>query len=1030
MKDKHDTHKAFQEILSENQMLKDRIKELEYRILTNDKLINKLAVQANLLVHSVRYRLGDTLIKALKPSIDTIKLPIRLMKLFYESYIRKNHLSNKPSETCYSELGIANSSVIQNKEIDRVNKYLADYARNDINCYEKDSKKKAYKLTIIISFYDDNENLATLLSSIHKNMLDLSFKISLDIVIICDVKQYIDNIIDLYKEWYIIKPMLKHEEVSLNDVYNKLAKQSEAEYLMFIDSNIDILNGCINNLFEVALCDERVGVISPLVVNYQLATIQHGGFHFKWDKKGIHSEDQLKGKLITDDTKLIKKVPAIKRHMFLIQKDKFLQVDGFSSKFSSEYVDIDLCLKLYKKGYFNCIVENVLVHYHEAKIKKDQTENIPISKELKSFQSKWSLWLERQYKLELLSEKRLFFNKPLKVAFAVTEAKEQTTAGDYFTAMEFGAAMKKRGWDIEFLEEKGKKSWYIVKSDIDILINLLPSYDVRKVQCHNKGLITVAWARNWFESWVRQPHIRYFTYILASSEIACNYMERILNKKVHLLKIATNKERFFYNNCSNDKFKCDFCFTGSYWNEKREIIDMLDPQDYPEYDLNIYGDNWEKNVKFKNNYKGFINYDKMPEIYASTKIVIDDANRVTKPFGSVNSRVFDALASGALVITNGDIGSEFTFDGLLPVYSDAHQLKALITYYLSNNTKRSHLVKQLQDLVLEKHTYDKRVDEFISILGEIIPKKSIIIKTPVPNRKIAKEWGDYYFAKAMVKEFTRLGHEAKLQFLNEWQDDDTYADVVIVLRGLSKYIPKSYHYNIMWNISHPNKIDIDEYYAYDMVYIASEYWTNYIKSFKKNNYTEIEVLLQCTDPEVFKPLGNNDFIYELLFVGNSRGVFRKIIKDILPTHYDLTIIGSKWKGVVPAHYIKGVSIPNEELYKCYSSAKIVLNDHWEDMREKGFISNRVFDALACKAFIITDEIPEIEKYFEGSVISYKDKEDLNTKISYYLSCADRRNIIEEGYNIVINNHTFFHRLKVINDRITYYSNIIKEEHNA
>jgi hypothetical protein len=57
------------------------------------------------------------------------------------------------------------------------------------------------------------------------------------------------------------------------------------------------------------------------------------------------------------------------------------------------------------------------------------------------------------------------------------------------------------------------------------------------------------------------------------------------------------------------------------------------------------------------------------QIYCSTKIVIDDANHVTLPWGSVNSRVFDALACGALVITNGRLGSQDTFDEELPVYS-------------------------------------------------------------------------------------------------------------------------------------------------------------------------------------------------------------------------------------------------------------------------------------------------------------------------------------------------------------------------
>ena len=66
--------------------------------------------------------------------------------------------------------------------------------------------------------------------------------------------------------------------------------------------------------------------------------------------------------------------------------------------------------------------------------------------------------------------------------------------------------------------------------------------------------------------------------------------------------------------------------------------------------------------------RGFIPYAELPKVYASTRVVVDDANHVTKDWGSVNSRVFDALAAGALVVTNGELGSTEVFEGKLPVY--------------------------------------------------------------------------------------------------------------------------------------------------------------------------------------------------------------------------------------------------------------------------------------------------------------------------------------------------------------------------
>ena len=34
----------------------------------------------------------------------------------------------------------------------------------------------------------------------------------------------------------------------------------------------------------------------------------------------------------------------------------------------------------------------------------------------------------------------------------------------------------------------------------------------------------------------------------------------------------------------------------------------------------------------------------------------------------------------------------------------------------------------------------------------------------------------------------------------------------------------------------------------------------------------------------------------------------------------------------------------------------MLNDHWEDMRVEGFVSNRIFDVLATEPRLLTDEV--------------------------------------------------------------------------
>ncbi len=55
---------------------------------------------------------------------------------------------------------------------------------------------------------------------------------------------------------------------------------------------------------------------------------------------------------------------------------------------------------------------------------------------------------------------------------------------------------------------------------------------------------------------------------------------------------------------------------------------------------------------------------------------------------------------------------------------------------------------------------------------------------------------------------------------------------------------------------------------------------------------------------------------------------------------------------------------------------MVLNDHWEDMRTSGFISNRLFDAAASGARVITDAVEGLPATFGDSVQVYRSQEDL------------------------------------------------------
>ncbi len=114
------------------------------------------------------------------------------------------------------------------------------------------------------------------------------------------------------------------------------------------------------------------------------------------------------------------------------------------------------------------------------------------------------------------------------------------------------------------------------------------------------------------------------------------------------------------------------------------------------------------------------------------KIVVDDANHVTAPWGSVNSRVFDALASGAMIVSNGEIGIKELFGpalaqhGLkLPLYTDGKDLVKILDYYLKNDDIRLRTTRVMKEVVYNSHTYRRRAIQLADLLAN---KFSMILR--------------------------------------------------------------------------------------------------------------------------------------------------------------------------------------------------------------------------------------------------------------------------------------------------------------
>jgi glycosyltransferase involved in cell wall biosynthesis len=213
---------------------------------------------------------------------------------------------------------------------------------------------------------------------------------------------------------------------------------------------------------------------------------------------------------------------------------------------------------------------------------------------------------------------------------------------------------------------------------------------------------------------------------------------------------------------------------------------------------------------------------------------------------------------------------------------------------------------------------------------------------------------------------------------------------------------------VLWILYHPELVTGELLADYDLVLAASD---RFAAELARRTGRPVHSLHQATDPERFRPDVPGP-AHELLFVGNSRGTRRTILDDLAGTRHDLAVYGRGWDPeLLDPVYLRGDGVPNEELAGYYRAATIVLNDHWPEAAAAGFINNRLYDALAAGAFVISDRVDGIESEFDNGVVTYRDAPELLRLVDRYLADPDARaEHVERGRAAVLARHRFADRV--------------------
>lgn len=221
-------------------------------------------------------------------------------------------------------------------------------------------------VSIIIPFKDKPELLEKCIDSILKTSSYTNFEI-IGINNNSTLKS-IKNLIESYEE--------KHSNIRFYDfldhfnyskINNYAARLAKGKYLLLLNNDIEIISSdWIESLLEFAQRKE-IGAVGGKLF-YPDGRIQHagvgmgiGGLADHWHRFRDRTDAGYFGRLVCAQNVLVATGACL-----MIKTEIFNLVGGFNEELAVEFNDVDLCLRIYEKGFLNIFTPYCQAYHHES----------------------------------------------------------------------------------------------------------------------------------------------------------------------------------------------------------------------------------------------------------------------------------------------------------------------------------------------------------------------------------------------------------------------------------------------------------------------------------------------------------------------------------------------------------------------------------------------------------------------------------------------------------------------------------------
>lgn len=298
------------------------------------------------------------------------------------------------------------------------------------------------------------------------------------------------------------------------------------------------------------------------------------------------------------------------------------------------------------------------------------------------------------------------------VVFLVSTTDLSAGRGDVYTAVGLGRRLEERGYEVAYA---APERWYDLPTGTDVVVSLLAertkALDPLRVPA---GVTRVAWVRNLTDVWVASGLLPFYDAVLCSSQATLRSVRRVFDGPADVLRIGVDTELFTGGDAPHEDLVVS---TVNAWGSERALHRTLArmPIDFP---FALLGAQQGTSPQVARHARGSVSYFALPDVYARAAIVLDDLQAVNVRHGTINSRIYESIACGALPVANVAAGlAEAGLDDV-PVAGEPDELAAVVARFRTQPAAREHVVAGLREVVLRDHTYTRRAEELDAFLAD------------------------------------------------------------------------------------------------------------------------------------------------------------------------------------------------------------------------------------------------------------------------------------------------------------------------